>query len=128
MLSALGDGKHRGEAPAWSATEASRDPDHAEPNGSATGTVALTTGLVGAGGFGKTTLAARVCRDQMIRRRFRGGVVWVTIGRDLAGAALAERISEVSRNLGGQESAFASPEQAGQALAALLAAEEEPWW
>ena len=83
--------------------------------------VALTTGLVGAGGFGKTMLAARACRDRAIRRRFRGGVVWVTIGRDLSGARLAARLGEVCRNLGGQENAFASPEQAGHALAASLA-------
>jgi WD40 repeat protein len=87
----------------------------------ATRTVALTTGLVGAGGFGKTMLAARACRDRAIRRRFRGGVVWVTIGRDLRGALLAARLGEVCRNLGGQENAFASPEQAGHALAASLA-------
>ena len=44
--------------------------------------VALTTGLVGAGGFGKTTLAARACHDPAVRRRFGSGV-WVTVGRDL---------------------------------------------
>jgi hypothetical protein len=60
-----------------------------------TGAVALTTGLVGAGGFGKMTLAARACQDREVRRRFRGQIVWVTVGRDLGGAGLAAKISDV---------------------------------
>jgi WD40 repeat protein len=84
------------------------------------GVVALSTGLVGAGGFGKTTLAAKACHDRAVRRRFRGGI-WVTVGRDLNGAGLAARISEVVRNLGEGGPAFTSLEQAGQALAVALA-------
>ena len=59
------------------------------------GAVALTTGLVGAGGFGKTTLAAKACQDRKVRRLFRGGIVWITVGRDTDGPGLAARISEV---------------------------------
>ena len=59
------------------------------------GAVALTTGLVGAGGFGKTTLAAKACQDRKVRRLFRGGIVWITVGRDTDGPGLAVRISEV---------------------------------
>lgn len=66
------------------------------------GVVALTTGLVGAGGFGKTMLAAQACRDRAVRRRFRGGIVWVTVGRDVDEAGLAARISEEIRILGGK--------------------------
>lgn len=62
--------------------------------------VALPTGLVGAGGFGKTTLAARACHDRAVRRLFRSGV-WVTVGRDVDEAGLAARISGVVRGLGG---------------------------
>jgi hypothetical protein len=87
---------------------------------SGSGPVALTTGLVGAGGFGKTTLAARACRDREVLRWFGGGVVWVTVGRDTAGPGLAARISEVIANAGGSGSAFTSPEQAGHALARAL--------
>ena len=36
--------------------------------------VAVTTALQGAGGFGKTVLASIVCTDRRIRSRFRGGV------------------------------------------------------
>jgi WD40 repeat protein len=85
------------------------------------GAVALTTGLTGAGGFGKTTLAAQACRRREVARRFRDGIVWITVGRD-QGPALAARISETVRNLGGDGPAFTSLEQAGQALAAALAA------
>ncbi len=84
------------------------------------GVVALTTGLVGAGGFGKTMLAAQACRDRAVRRRFRGGIVWVTVGRDVDEAGLAARISEEIRILGGEGPAFTSLEQAGQALAEAL--------
>ena len=85
------------------------------------GTVVVTTGLTGAGGFGKTMLAARACQDREVLRRFRGGIVWVTVGRDTHGSALAARISEVIAAAGGDGPAFTSPEQAGQALARVLA-------
>ncbi len=85
------------------------------------GTVAVTTGLVGAGGFGKTMLAAQACQHRTVRRRFRGGIVWVTVGREIAGAALAVRIGEVIGIISGQAPTFTSPEQAGQALAEVLA-------
>jgi NB-ARC domain/WD domain, G-beta repeat/APAF-1 helical domain len=85
------------------------------------GAVALTTGLVGAGGFGKTTLAAMACQDRRVRRRFRGGIVWLTVGRDTDGPGLAERIGEVIAASGGDGgAAFTSPEQAGRALGGAL--------
>jgi hypothetical protein len=86
------------------------------------GAVALTTGLVGTGGFGKTTLAARACTDRRVQRRFRGGIVWVTVGREADGPGLAARIAEVIAAAGGAGGqAFTSPEQAGRALAGALA-------
>src|SRR5262249_36005908 len=81
--------------------------------------VALTTGLAGAGGFGKTTLAAKACHDRAVRRRFKTGV-WVTVGRDLDEPALAARISEVLRNLGEDGAAFTTGEEAGPALTGAL--------
>jgi hypothetical protein len=53
-------------------------------------TVGITTGLYGAGGFGKTTLALMVCADRRVRRRFRGRVYLVTVGRDLRGSGRSE--------------------------------------
>ena len=86
------------------------------------GTVALTTGLVGAGGFGKTMLAARACQARAVRRRFPGGVCWITVGQNLEGEGLAQRISEAVWNLGGEGHTFASLEEAARALAVALAA------
>jgi len=50
--------------------------------------VAITTALEGAGGFGKTTLAAALCHDPEVREAFPDGVLWVSVGespRDLTG-------------------------------------------
>ncbi|MEM9952732.1 MAG: NB-ARC domain-containing protein [Chloroflexota bacterium] len=44
--------------------------------------VAITTSLVGAGGFGKTTLAAALCHDDDVQTAFDDGVLWVTLGEN----------------------------------------------
>jgi WD40 repeat protein len=82
-------------------------------------TVAVSTALHGAGGFGKTTLARQVCADPRVRARFHDGV-WVTIGEDTLGAALAERVNDVSYQLTGARPGLADPDQAGLRLGALL--------
>ena len=65
------------------------------------GTVGITTGLYGAGGFGKTTLAQMVCADRRVRRRFGGRVYLVTVGRDVRGAAaVAAKVNDVGSRLG----------------------------
>jgi len=38
-----------------------------------------TIALVGAGGFGKSTLAVEACRDDRIRQRFPDGILWVNL-------------------------------------------------
>jgi WD40 repeat protein len=84
------------------------------------GTVGITTSLHGAGGFGKTTLARMACADPRVRQRFAGGVLWVTVGRDvLAGAAIAAKVNDVIQTLG-HEAAFTDPDLAGDRLGALL--------
>jgi hypothetical protein len=45
---------------------------------------AETVGLVGAGGFGKTTLARMAVHDPNVRAEFDGGIVWVTLDDDTA--------------------------------------------
>ena len=86
------------------------------------GPVALTTGLVGAGGFGKTTLAAKACWHRSVRRQFHDEIYWITLGRDLSeGPELAARISQMIGNIRGEVPRFDSPEQAGQALNNALA-------
>jgi len=42
--------------------------------------IAITTALLGAGGFGKTTLAAALCHDDDVITAFDDGILWVTLG------------------------------------------------
>ncbi|WP_159053416.1 NB-ARC domain-containing protein [Streptomyces regalis] len=84
-------------------------------------TVAITTALEGAGGFGKTVLASVACASPRVRRHFRGRVFIVTIGRDVRGrAAVAAKVAEVTRFITGDTTAFDDPELAGAHLGRLL--------
>jgi WD40 repeat protein len=47
-------------------------------------TVALTTALRGAGGYGKTTLANFLCRDPDVRAEFTDGILRMEIGKERA--------------------------------------------
>ncbi|MER5935558.1 NB-ARC domain-containing protein [Streptomyces sp. NPDC002054] len=87
------------------------------------GAVGITTGLHGAGGFGKTVLANVVCADPKVRRHFRGHVYVVTIGREVRGrSAIAAKVAEVTRYLTGDARDIGQdPDLAGQHLAGLLA-------
>ncbi|MGE3413799.1 MAG: NB-ARC domain-containing protein [Dehalococcoidia bacterium] len=58
---------------------------------------ATAAGLVGAGGFGKTTLARLVAHDPRVRAVFRDGIVWVSVGEDAAGTGLARKLVSVAR-------------------------------
>lgn len=82
--------------------------------------VGLTTGLAGAGGFGKTTLAAWVCHRPEIRRRYPGGLLWVTVGQEIHGADLAEKINDLAFALCGRRPAISAPDAAGAELGRLL--------
>ncbi len=89
--------------------------------GGRTGTVGITTGLYGAGGFGKTILAQMVCADRRVRRRFRGRVFLVTVGRDMRGAAaVAAKVNDVIKLVGNEAATFTDPELAGRRLGSLL--------
>ena len=84
-------------------------------------TVGITTGLYGAGGFGKTTLARMVCADRRVRRRFAGRVYLVTVGRDVRGAAaISARVNDVIKLVAGEDATFTDPELAGRRLGTLL--------
>ncbi|MGW4597040.1 NB-ARC domain-containing protein, partial [Streptomyces sp. NPDC004457] len=84
-------------------------------------TVGLTTSLHGAGGFGKTRLARMVCADRAVRRRFRGRVYLVTLGRDLRSTAeIAAKVGEVTRLITGDTTTFTDPDLAGDHLGRLL--------
>ncbi|WP_405955599.1 NB-ARC domain-containing protein [Streptomyces phaeochromogenes] len=83
--------------------------------------VGITTGLHGAGGFGKTTLAEMVCAVRRVRRRFRGRVYVVTVGRDVRGrAAIAAKVAEATRFITGDTATFDDPARAGEHLGRLL--------
>ncbi|MCF1511392.1 NB-ARC domain-containing protein [Streptomyces glomeratus] len=83
--------------------------------------VGITTALEGAGGFGKTTLAEVVCASRRVRRRFRGRVYIVTVGREVRGrAAISAKVSEVTRFITGDTVTFDDPALAGAHLGRLL--------
>lgn len=86
------------------------------------GTVGLTTALQGAGGFGKTTLAASVGRSGEVAERFPDGVLWITIGEQTSGAELASKINDLSEILSGERPTLSDPESAGHRLGDLLEA------
>jgi WD40 repeat protein len=81
--------------------------------------VALTAGVHGAGGFGKSVLANAVCYDPEVRKRF-DAVKWVTVGRDRRGPKLTELIVDVAAAFDAPRSSFSDPEQAGQHLGQIL--------
>ncbi|MFC5286539.1 NB-ARC domain-containing protein [Actinokineospora guangxiensis] len=83
-------------------------------------TVGITTGLAGAGGFGKTTLAAQVMEHPDVLRRF-ASRYWVTVGQEVRGAALADTVNDVIERVSDRPSGLTSPEQAGMRLGELLA-------
>ena len=89
------------------------------------GAVGVTTGLEGAGGFGKTTLAVEVARSAKVGARFPGGVLWVTVGEGLAGAGLAGLVGGLCRVLSGGAVTDSDPMMAGALLGGLLD-EREP--
>jgi WD40 repeat protein len=83
------------------------------------GRVGITTGLFGAGGFGKTTLAAEVCALDEVKAAF-DPIYWITVGQEVSGAALADTINDVIKRIDGQSPGFTRPEQAGLHLGSLL--------
>jgi WD40 repeat protein len=78
--------------------------------------VGLTTALRGAGGVGKTKLATMVCHLPQVERRFSSGVLWATVGQELRGADLAERINDLAVILGAPRPAISDPDAAGAEL------------
>lgn len=83
--------------------------------------ITSTTGLHGAGGFGKTTLAEVVWAHRGVRRRFRGRIYRITLGRDLRSpAAIAAKVTEAARFITGDATTFDDPDLAGAHLGRLL--------
>jgi WD40 repeat protein len=67
----------------------------------------------GPGGFGKSTVAASVTRHPDVAGRFTHGVLWLALGRQTTGAALAAKINGLSELISGTRPTLLDPEQAG---------------
>jgi WD40 repeat protein len=87
--------------------------------------VASMTGLVGAGGFGKTRLATWACHRPEIDQRYPGGLLWATVGQEVRGADLAERVNDLVYAVCGKRPTISDPDTAGAELGRLLD-EHEP--
>jgi len=73
-------------------------------------TVAITTALRGAGGFGKTTLAQALAFDDRVRGTYPGGILWVTMGESVGEVGRVARIRDLLRWCQGEEPpAFETP-------------------
>lgn len=86
--------------------------------GSGDGKVAITTALRGAGGYGKTTLAKAVCRDQRIKDKFPDGILWVTLGETPGN--LIGYIEDLIYNLSYERPGFTTLDSAKARLMELL--------
>jgi len=85
------------------------------------GTIAITTGIYGAGGFGKTTLAKMAAGDERVRRHYQQLIYWVVVGRDVESpVAIAAKVNDVIKLLAGENATFTDPVLAGQHLGSLL--------
>lgn len=80
--------------------------------------VAITTALAGAGGFGKTTLAAALSHDDDVVTAFDDGVLWATLGQT---PNVQGELTRLYAALTGERPSFISVEDAAQALAEKLA-------
>lgn len=80
--------------------------------------VAITTALAGAGGFGKTTLAAALCHDDDVLTAFDDGVLWATLGQT---PNIQGELTRLYAALTGERPGFVSVEDAAHALAEKLA-------
>ncbi|MEZ4513136.1 MAG: NB-ARC domain-containing protein [Chloroflexota bacterium] len=77
--------------------------------------VAITTALRGAGGYGKTTLAAALCHDQRVRDAFPQGILWITLGENPTN--LPGLVEDVVYALTGERPGFVDVNAAAAALA-----------
>jgi hypothetical protein len=82
------------------------------------GTVGITTALKGAGGFGKTALARRLCADPEVQAAFPDGMLWITLGE--SPGELTGRIARLVEKLTGDRQGFASEHDATDALRTAL--------
>ncbi len=73
--------------------------------------------MQGAGGFGKTALAERFCRDRDVRGAFHGGVLWTTLGEQVGEGGQVERLNDLVGHVTGTRPEHTRPETARAAFA-----------
>ncbi|WAK74474.1 NB-ARC domain-containing protein [Arthrospira sp. PCC 9108] len=74
-------------------------------------------GVQGMGGIGKTVLAAALARDNEVRRRFRDGIIWLTVGINPQPMELYDTIA---KTLGGSHASQQGESQWNAYLSNLL--------
>lgn len=82
--------------------------------------VGVTASLLGTGGFGKTVLAQLAAHDDRIRSTF-PRILWLTLGQEAVGPALASRISDLLVAVGAPPTGVKDPLLAGAAVLQALA-------
>jgi WD40 repeat protein len=86
------------------------DPTRTQP-------VAITTALQGAGGFGKTTLAAALCHTPAVINAFPDGILWITLGET---PRLMDALTKLCDALNTNRPSFVDEEQGAITLTTLL--------
>ncbi len=71
--------------------------------------IAITSSLHGAGGLGKTTLAAALCHHEEIMTAFDDGILWVTLGQN---PKILEELTTLYAALTGERPSFINEEDA----------------
>jgi WD40 repeat protein len=79
--------------------------------------VAVTTTLHGAGGNGKTMLAAALCYDNRVIDAFDDGILWVTLGRGASENTILRELTRLYEALTGEQPPFVDATQASMKLA-----------
>ena len=81
--------------------------------------VAITAALKGAGGFGKTLLARKLCHDEAIQEAFDDGILWVTLGEKPGNPT--EKVLDLIETISGERPGFTALEPAVTRFKDLLA-------
>ena len=66
--------------------------------------LALSTSIQGAGGFGKTYIANALCRDEDVRARFFDGIYRIVVGLDATKSDVAGKVLNVAKSISGDAS------------------------